>query len=345
MREDFQVAVSVIDEGRGIPGERLPHIFRKFSQTESEDHGGGTGLGLAICKGIVEAHGGRLWAESDGAGLGARFTFTVPVAEDAAAERHSPPAHFQEEVRGESILVVDDDPQTLRHVRRVLSEAGYTPIVTADPREALRIMQEALPNLALLDMVLPGFDGIDLMRGIFSIAQVPVVFLSAYGHDHVVAEALEAGATDYIVKPFSQTELVARIKAALRRQMAPQLVEPSEPYVLEDLTIDYAERLVSVAGRSVHLTPKEYDLLHALSVNAGQVLTHWLLLRQLWGHENHVARGTVRTIVRRLRRKLGDDASSPRYIFSEPRVGYRMPKGELRGGGGGRRVNTEPRYR
>ena len=202
--EGVHVEISVADEGRGIPLERLPHLFRKFSQREEDDPPGDSGLGLAICKGIVEALGGRIRAESDGPGLGARFIFTLPAADVASAER------VQRDFRprpkalgGETILVVDDDPLTLRYVRRTLSEAGYDPVVIAEPDEVMIAMKESRPDLVLLDVVLPDADGISLMSDVLSIADVPVIFISAYGRDQVVARAFEAGADDYVLKPFS----------------------------------------------------------------------------------------------------------------------------------------------
>ena len=330
-RDGVYVRVSVVDEGRGIPAERLPNLFRKFSRRDDDDPGGDTGLGLAICKGIVETHGGRIRAENEGPGLGARFTFTIPVIEEAAPERRRPPGGPRQETGDpESILVVDDDPQTLRHLRKVLSDAGYQPIVTADPEEAIALVEEHRPHLVLLDMMLPGSDGIELMGDIIAVADVPVIFLSAYGRDQVVARAFEDGAADYIVKPFSPTELVARVGAAIRRLAEPYRPEPSEAYALGDLTIDYGERLVTVAGRAVQLTATEYRLLFELSVNAGRVLTHDQLLRRVWGSRRPNNLGTLRTHLRRLRSKLGEDASNPTYFFAEPRVGYRMAKGETR---------------
>ena len=340
-REDLHVAVSVADEGTGIPAERLPYLFRQFSRTDDEDRAretGGSGLGLAICKGIVEAHGGRIWAASDGQGQGAQFTFTIPVAEDAetSSTAQSPrlAARSQQEERdSERILVVDDDPQALKYIRDALSGAGFTPIVTADSKEALLLTAEKKPHLVLLDLVLPDSDGIDLMKDILRMADVPIIFVSGYGRDQVIAQAFEKGASDYIVKPFSSTELVARVRAALRRQADPYRAEPSEPYVLGDLTIDYAERRVTVAGQPVQLTATEYELLFELSVNGGRVLTHDQLLRGVWGLTNSGDVRVIRSLVRRLRRKLDDDASNPTYIFAEPRVGYRMPKGQEPGEG------------
>ena len=327
--EGVHVAVSVSDHGRGIPAESLPHLFRKFSRIESQEQGGDTGLGLAICKGIVEALGGRIWAESDGPGLGARFTFTLPTVEQAgyvspvAASR--PSSRSARRAEALRILAVDDDPQALRYVRDTLMKSGFEPMVTADPGEALRLVEEYRPHLVLLDLVLPGTDGIDLMKDIAEMTDVPVIFLSAYGQDRLVARAFDMGAADYMVKPFSPTELSARIRAALRRREVPK---PSEPYVLGDLAIDYDERRVTLSGRPVELTAKEYGTLAELSINAGRVLTYETLLRRVWGLDADADIRPMRTTISSIRRKLDDDAENPAYIFTELRVGYRMPKGE-----------------
>ena len=335
IRDGTHVELSVADRGRGVPAERLTQLFSKFSRFESDEGGRdiqGSGLGLAICRGIVEAHGGRIWAESDGRGLGTRFAFTLPIAEESEIDTTPEPPSSRRLQRTESdqprILAVDDDPQTLRYVRDALAKARFDPIVTADPGQALTLLETSPPDLVLLDLVLPEIDGIDLMKAMLEVTDVPVVFLSGYGRDEIISRALEAGAADYVVKPFSPTELVARIRAALRRRTALSPSEPSEPFVLGDLTINYGERWVTVAGHPVDLTATEYNLLVELSVNAARVLTHEQLLRAVWGMGTPGGRGTIRTAVKRLRRKLGDDASNPRYILSVPRVGYRMGKGE-----------------
>ena len=277
----------------------------------------------------MEAHGGRIRAESDGAGLGARFTFAVPAVEAAAAGSHHTDAATPQDVNGKhSVLIVDDDPHTLRYVRQTLEDAGYVPVVTADPEEVLALVEYNRPSLVLLDLMLPGTDGIDLMRDIFGIADVPVIFLSAYGQDRVIAQAFETGASDYVVKPFSPTELVARVGAALRRRTEPSHSTPSEPYSLGELTIDYAERLVSVDGRSVDLTAIEYRLLVELSISDGRVVTHEQLLRRVWSPKKPGNLQTLRTHLRRLRVKLGDDGTDLTYIVAEPRVGYRMAKAD-----------------
>ena len=336
VQSDVHVEVCVADDGVGISAERLPRLFRKSSLLDGD--GGGdrlaeSGMGLVICKGIVEAHGGRIWAESDGPGLGTRFTFTLPAVEASAyvaPSEAAQPSPWQGRAGRNRlrVLVVDDDSQTLRYARDALSEAGYDPIVTGDPEEVGRIMEEARPHLVILDLMLPGADGIKLMESVPGLSNVPVIFLSAYGGDRNVARALEAGADDYIVKPFSPTELAARVQAVLRRWTATGSAEPPEPYAVGELTVNYTERRVSLAGRPVQLTDIEYRMLFELSVNAGRVLAHAELLQRVWGPAHSGRTGAVRSVIKNLRRKLGDDADNPAYIFNEPRVGYRMAKGK-----------------
>ena len=320
-REGLHVAVSVSDEGRGIAPDHLDQLFRKYTAAGDREGGIGGGLGLAICKGLVEAHGGRIRAESGGVGLGARFTFTIPVAEAAGAA----PAPGRPDAPGEApeavpILVVDDDPETLRHVRNTLAEAGYAPMVTADPGDLQRLIQTEKPRLVLLDLMLPGTDGVELMQTVPELADLPVIFISGYGRDETIARALEAGADDYVVKPFSPTELMARIRAALRRR------SNQAPFVLGELAIDYDRRRVSVAGRPVTLTATEFELLRVLAQGAGRVLTHQALLRQVWAGRSTANPKIVRAYVKRLRNKLGDDPARPAWIFNERGVGYRMPR-------------------
>ena len=329
--DGVHVSVSVSDQGRGIPAESLPLLFYKFSRIDSGEQGGDTGLGLAVCKGIMEAHGGRIWAESDGPGLGARFTFTLPTVEQAGyvtpAASTPPPARSSRRRAAAQVrvLAVDDDPQALRLIRDALVRSDFTPIVTADPEEALRLVAEERPHVVLLDLVLPGADGMELMKEIAAIGEAPVIFLSAHGQEQLVARALDEGAADYLVKPFSAVELAARIRLALRRREMP---EPTAPYVLGDLTIDYAQRRVSLGGRAVEMTDIEYRTLAELASNAGRVLTYEHLLRRVWRLEGDADLRPMRSVINRLRRKLGENAEDPTYIFTELRVGYRMPKGE-----------------
>ncbi len=325
VRDGVYVAVSVSDQGRGIQADLLPELFRRFSRASG---GEGSGLGLAICKGIVEAHGGRIWAESDGPGLGARVTFTLPAAVEAATPAPAVPASRPAARRRVRVLAVDDDPQALGYVRNVLTRAGYASIVTGDPAEVPRLLAEEKPHLVLLDLVLPGSDGIELMHDIRRTADVPVIFLSMYGQDQTVARTLDMGAADYLVKPFSPTELAARIRAALRKRLDPFQGESSGPYAVEGLRIDFAERRVTMDAAPVELTATEYAVLYELAVHAPRVLTHTVLLQRVWGPERVGEAWLVRDVVKRLRRKLGDAAANPTYILTEPRVGYRMTKAE-----------------
>ncbi len=330
-REGVHVAVSVTDHGRGIPEHLLPGLFRKFSRAHDTGPGisvNGSGLGLAICKGIVEAHGGRIWAESEGPGLGARFTFTLPAVESATPALPLPSSRARPTARGKvRVMAVDDNPHDLRYIRDVLTKAGYAPVVTGETSDVPRLMAEEKPHLVLLDLVLPGSDGIELMNDIRKIADIPVIFLSIYGQDETIARAFDMGAADYVVKPFSPTELAARIRAALRKRVEPFHAEPSGPYAVGRLSIDYAERLVAVSGEPLDLTATEYAVLYELAVHAPRVLTHSVLLQRVWGPERVGEPWLVRDVVKRLRRKMGDDANNPTFIFTEPRVGYRMDRG------------------
>ena len=333
-RDDMHVSVSVSDKGRGISADRLPYLFRKFPMRDADKDArgdAGAGWGLAICKGIVEAHGGRIHAESEGIGRGAKFTFNVPIAEEdeAGRVRTSEPvaanARQEEDARESTpILIVDDDPKTLRSVRQALSRVGYTPLVTGNPEHVHGLMERYRPHLILMDLVLPETDGVELMGRILKDVDVPIIFISAYGHDEAVARALDAGADDYIVKPFSPMELTARIRAALRKRTAVDRVQPTRPFAFGDLNIDYVSRQVTVRGRWVRVTEIEYQLLAELSVNAGRILTYQHLLKTVWSMRNFDDTQVLRTTVKNLRRKLGDDANDPAYIFNEFGVGYRL---------------------
>ena len=345
--DDSYVSISVVDEGEVVPAEHMPHLFRKFYPLDLNDGSdsaavrkpgsiavtAGRSLGLRVCKGIVEAHGGRIWAESGGPGLGTRFTLTIPsVKEDgdgpAPDSGRLPTAPGQER-----ILAVDNEAHMLVYLRRTLREAGYNPIVTGNPKDAERLIETDKPHLVLLNL---GPGGADMMNEIRGLTDAPVILMSGQADEEDSALAFDMGADDYILKPFSPIELVARIKAALRRQSAPERAQAHKPYLAGDLEIDYSERRVTVAGRPVQLTSTEYRLLFDLSTNAGRVLSHDQLLRRVWGSGYEGDTQPVRTYVKNLRRKLEDDPRNPTYIFTEPRVGYRMAKSEE--GGGSKRL-------
>ena len=314
----FSVVVhySIISSGRSISCRRVPASR------------------LSSGSGMVEAHGGRIRAESDGPGLGARFTFTIPTAEEGGVVSPLPQLSTRPSLRSQRardqvrILAVDDDPQALRYIRDALAGSGYAVIATGDPGDVPLLMAAEKPHLVLLDLMLPGVDGMELMQDIMVAGDVPVIFVSAYGQDRLVARAFEMGADDYVVKPFAPIELVARIGAALRRRTTS---EPPVPYVSGDLVVDYAERLVTLRGVPVSLTAIEYRLLFELSANAGRVVTYEQLLTRVWGSEAHGDVRPIRTAVSALRRKLQDDAEDPAYIFTELRVGYRLPRADMLG--------------
>jgi len=311
--ENGFITISVTDQGSGIPPAQLPHLFKRRSGLAD-----GTGLGLAICKGLVEAHGGRIQAHSAGRDTGARFTFTLPAA---SAEAARPAAEQRSTGQSETrtpVLIVDDDPQALYMVRNALATAGYAPLTSGDPTKLPELLRTVRPSLVLLDLMLPGTDGIELMNNTPELADLPVIFISGYGRDETIARALENGAADYIVKPFSAIELVARVQAVLRNRAGPQT------YARGDLRVDFTRRQVSLAGCAVALTATEFDLLRLLAANAGGVVTTDMLLRQVWGHSDSNHTDRVRAAVRKLRAKLGDDAAAPVYIFTEHGVGYRL---------------------
>ena len=320
-----RVAISVRDEGRGIAPNRLPHLFRRRTRIDAHDghRGAGIGLGLAICKGLVEAHGGRIRAASAGPGQGANFTFTIPAAMERREDawRTSGPSSVPGDERPR-ILVVDDDPQALQFVRDALADADYQALVTDDHHDLPALIDSERPQLVLLDLMLPDSDGIELMERVPQLAEQPVMFISAYGRDETIAKALSSGAADYIVKPFSATELVARVGAALRGRAEPA------PFVLGDLAIHYDDRRVTLAGSPVTLTATEFDLLRALSINAGRVSTYDALQRQVWGVREFAGTDVVRAFIKKLRRKLRDDPKDPTYIFNHRGVGYRMVRSD-----------------
>jgi len=323
--EGSHVAVWVSDRGRGVAPDALGRLFSKHVALTPGDPGdltGPSGLGLAICKGLVEAHGGRIQAESDGLGRGARFTFTLPAAEGDAARAGAPAARVRRTHAAAPVLVVDDDPQALRFVRQALREAGYAVVQTGEPDQVAELVRTERPQLVLLDLVLPDTDGIQLMEQVPELSDLPVIFISGYGRDETIARAFERGAADYIVKPFSPTELTARVGAALRVR------SPAEPFTLGSLTIDYERRRITVDGNEVTLTATEYEVLRILSVEAPRVVATASLLRQAWGaHLDPNVRSEahrVRAFVRKLRQKLGDNAATPRLILNERGVGYRM---------------------
>ncbi len=333
--EGAYVAVSVYNKGTGAPTTLLPHRTEGPSRTSDEVVGkrhGTEELSFAICEGIVEAHGGRIFAET-GAGRPSRFTFTIPVVDEVAYvagqdPTQSPSARDSRGVEAR-ILVVGENPETGIYVRSALSQAGFTVITTGDLDEAEQHIEALEPHVVLLEPMLPWADGFEMLVRVGRITAAPVIFVAGQGWNQQIGRAFEFGASDYIAKPFTSTELLARINVALRGKSVASGKEPSEPYRHAYLSIDYVEREVTASGHTVHLTATEYKLLVELSVAAGRVLTNEQLLRRVWGPLYSTDPRIVRTYVKELRHKLGDDAARPKYILTERGVGYRTTKPSL----------------
>jgi two-component system KDP operon response regulator KdpE len=218
------------------------------------------------------------------------------------------------------VLVVDDEPQILRALRTSLRGAGYEVETAETAAQALALLAANPPDAVVLDLVLPDGSGIDVCRELRMWSAAPVVVLSVIGDEAEKVAALDAGADDYVTKPFGIEELLARLRAALRRIDA-----PSEPVVvLGDLRIDLEKRAVTVRGEPVQLTPHEFALLRVLARNPGKLLTHTTLLREVWGRGYGEESHYLHVYVSQLRRKLEPDPARPRYILTEPGAGYRL---------------------
>jgi two-component system, OmpR family, KDP operon response regulator KdpE len=223
------------------------------------------------------------------------------------------------------ILVVDDETQITRVLRTSLSTQAYDVRVANDGDTALEIMKDWTPDLVITDLSMPNMDGLELTRRLRTTSSIPILILSVRGEERTKVQALDAGANDYVTKPFGMDELLARVRASLRRSQPTD----SEPSLIEegDFVIDLAAHKVSVRRKDVHLTPKEFDLLVYLARHAGKVVTHRALLGAIWGGQSTEQVEYLRVFVRQLRKKLEPDSDSPRYIVTEPWVGYRFEPG------------------
>lgn len=228
------------------------------------------------------------------------------------------------------ILVVDDEPQLIRAMRASLPVAGYEVVTAYDGEEALLRINQEIPDLIILDLVMPGISGLDVCRQVRKFSSVPIIILSAKGAEQDKVTALNIGADDYITKPFSLNELLARVKAVLRRLSTSSSISASGTSVITvgDLSIDIDERKIIVSGKEVKLTPKEFEVLKYLVNRAGKVITHQTLLQAVWGWESTEQIEYLRVFVNQLRRKIEPDYHHPRYIITEPWVGYRFISSE-----------------
>ncbi|MCD6358645.1 MAG: response regulator transcription factor [Dehalococcoidia bacterium] len=222
------------------------------------------------------------------------------------------------------ILVVDDDPQIQKFLNANLRARGYRTIVAFDGEEALKMMEKELPDLLLLDLMLPRLDGVEVCRRIRKWSQVPIIILSAKDSEKDKVECFNLGADDYITKPFGVEELMARVKTALRHANTSRDTTTRPSVTCGNIEINFAARRVTVDGKEVKLTATEYSLLEELAVNANKVLTHTMLLHRVWGEEYYSEKEYLRVFIGRLRKKLEQDTDNPKYILTDPGIGYHL---------------------
>lgn len=231
---------------------------------------------------------------------------------------------------GASILVVDDEPQIRRVMRATLSAQGYVITEAKTGEEALDSVRKQRPELILLDVNMPGMGGIEACREIRRSYDAPIIMLTVRNSERDKVSALDAGADDYVVKPFGMEELLARIRAALRRYIP---VDSLQPFVSRDLNVDFQSREVSVRGQSVHLTPKEYEVLKFLIANQGKPLAHRRILQAVWGPDYGDETENLRVVINQLRKKIESNPARPKFVLTEPWIGYRFqpPRPQVKG--------------
>ena len=222
------------------------------------------------------------------------------------------------------VLVVDDEPQILRVMRASLPIRGYEVLTATSGEDALNQLNKQVPDLVILDLAMPEMSGLEVCRRVREFSSVPIIVLSAKGSESDKVAALDLGADDYVTKPFGMDELLARARAVLRRLSTTN----GRVVAVGDVTIDIDERRVVVGGKEIRLTPKEFDVFKYLVNNAGKVVTHRALLQTVWGWESTDQTEYLRVFINQLRRKIEMDASHPRYLITEPWVGYRFVPNE-----------------
>jgi DNA-binding response OmpR family regulator/anti-sigma regulatory factor (Ser/Thr protein kinase) len=335
------IEISVADQGRGLMQDHQERIFDRFYRAlEAGEHIPGSGMGLAVSKAIVQAHGGTIWATSPGPGQGATFHIALPLtsrrtlpASAPVRSSSGPLALAAEGVRSnrhgdqQTILIVDSDPGMVRYMRANFEAQQYRVFTAADGAQTFQLIEREEPDLVLIDAGMPGMNSFEVLGRIREFSSVPVMMLSAKREEQECVRALDLGALDYLGKPFGIEELLARVRVALRRQGQPsQRDTQGAAFASGDLTIDFAQRQVRVAGRDVQLSRTEYKLLTVLAQHAGMVLTHELLLEKVWGPGYNREMDFIWVYIRRVRRKIEPDPSQPQYILTVPGVGYKLAR-------------------
>ncbi len=223
---------------------------------------------------------------------------------------------------GAHILVVDDEPQIRRSLQVNLESKGYPVVAASSGEEALRALSHPVPDVVIIDLLLPGIDGIELTKRIRQQSAVPIIFLSAIGDEKKKVEALEVGADDYVTKPFNMEELLARVRSVLRRSVNSQELEPT--FTCGELSVNFDRREVRVGKQVIKLTPTEYDLLKYMIQHSGKVMTHRTLLLAIWGPGYEDEAQYLRVFIGQLRKKIEKTPARPQYILTDPGVGYRF---------------------
>ena len=339
--DDIYVVIAVSVEGPFDPAPEAPHLqwkpetpqtFKNLARSHAklvEFASQGEGLAIAFCRGVVEAHGGRIRTDVDEQEGRLTLTFTLPSVEEEIQAPVMPeisggplPAPAEKT----QIIVSIENPRLVNTVRRVLLNAGYGTAATADLDEVEQLALSGKAKLILLDIAGREEECFRTLRGARNFLNLPTIVLCDRDDEEYVVRAFDMGADGYMVKPFSPSELIARIKATLRRLTIGEEFAGKSTFQLGDVRIDFHERTVTVSGQPVQLTATEYKLLTELSNSAGRVLTQAVLLQRVWGTEYSGESDLLRSYIKTLRRKLGDNARKPSYIFTEYGVGYRMAK-------------------
>jgi PAS domain S-box-containing protein len=326
-KDDHMLTVSVIDRGPGVPPDRKEDIFRKFEKGKEDESG--SGLGLFITRKIVEAHGGKIWVQSppEGADRGAQFSFTLPlmpeveVGESRIEKEPKTPASEERAPKGTRVLVVEDEPDFQALLRTILSDAGYAVEVVPDGPAAVDVVQTSSPDLVLLDWMLPGMDGPAVCRNIRRWSSVPILLVTSKTAQQDLITALDAGADDYVTKPFKTPELLARARSLLRRGESWKEEQPDR-FNEHGLLINFDSHQVWMEGEPVELTPTEFKLLAYLARHKGQVLTYEQLLEHLYGLDRERKRHDLFVHISRLRRKIEPDPEEDVFIVTRWGVGY-----------------------
>ncbi len=343
---DVEVCLSIADQGVGIAPEHIDHIFDRFYRISTgRERPGGSGLGLSIVRATIEAHGGKIWADSPGVGLGTTFYCTVPFTpvvetgqlqqaplQTAMGSSSSGPSAAQysgalkQNLRS-TVVVAENDARITRYLRAHLAEQQYHVHTISHGIQFLRQLDLEEPDIILLATRLSDMSGAEVLQRLREFSRTPVMMLCDKCDEDERVRLLDLGADDLVLKPFSIKELLARVRVLLRRSFTQGEQSTGEAiFRTGELTLDYAQHQVHVQGQPVQLSRTEYKLLCTLAQNVGRVMTHELLLERVWGAEYNREVDFIWVYISRLRRKIEADPRHPRYILTVPDVGYKLVK-------------------